>query len=149
MFMAELPIEALQTAIRTVYHIDFRGESHVSKILIVDDSDIIRNQLKQTLVDAGYEVVEGVDGVEGLNKATEDQMDLIITDFNMPNMDGLDMSIAIKKLPQYKETNIIMLTTESSTELKKKGKDAGVRAWVLKPINEAMIVKTLGKLLSK
>jgi two-component system chemotaxis response regulator CheY len=118
------------------------------KILIVDDSEIIRNQLKQTLTDGGYEVVEGVDGVDGLSKAKESTVDLVITDFNMPNMDGLEMSKAIKELPEYTAINIIVLTTESSPDLKKRGKEAGVRAWVLKPINDAMIIKTLGKLLS-
>ena len=118
----------------------------MANILIVDDSDIIRDSLRELLVGAGFDVTEGVDGVEGLEKAKSAKHDLIITDFNMPNMNGLEMSKEIKALPEYKDISILMLTTETSADLKKQGKDAGIRAWIVKPFQGESMVKILKKL---
>ena len=121
----------------------------MNKILIVDDSNIIRKQLRTLLSSTGYEVVEGKDGQEGLEVALAESPDLIITDLNMPHMNGVELITALRQKQEFKLTHIIMLTTETTADLKVQGQQLGVRAWAVKPINEENLIKVLGKILKK
>jgi len=116
-------------------------------ILIVDDSTSLRQVVGIALKGAGYEVIEAGDGVEGLAKLDGRKIHLIISDVNMPNMDGITMVTEVKKNASYKFTPIIMLTTESQDEMKQKGKAAGVKAWVVKPFKPEQMLDAVSKLI--
>ena len=117
------------------------------KILVVDDSDVIRSELQGILVKDGYSVTEAASGTDGLKAALEQgPFDMIITDYNMPGLNGIEMSHKIRQDARYAQTPILVLTTESSTDLRKKGQEIGVRAWLVKPINADVIKKVLAKL---
>lgn len=105
------------------------------KILIVDDSSSVRTVVKSTLTRQGYDVVEADDGTTGLQKAKTDNFDLIISDVNMPKMDGLTMVKEIRKIPNLKFISVCMLTTESEQKKIAEGKAAGVKAWIVKPFD--------------
>ena len=112
----------------------------MAKLLIVDDSTMLRDMLNYALNEGGYtDVVEAVDGVDGLAKAKNTNFDLIITDVNMPNMDGLTLIGELRKIPQYLKTPILVLTTERSDEMKAKGKFAGATGWIVKPFVPAVV----------
>jgi len=118
------------------------------KILVVDDSDAVRVQVKSALESAGFTVVEGVDGLDGVAKANENKdAKLIISDVNMPRMDGLTMVIRLREIPEFKETPVFMLTTETDPNMKDKGKAAGVRAWMVKPFNSEKMILGVKKIL--
>ena len=120
------------------------------KLLIVDDSTMLRDMLSYALNEGGYtDVTESIDGVDGLSKAKETQYDLIISDVNMPNMDGLTMVSEIRKLPQYSKTPILVLTTERSDEMKTKGKQAGATAWMVKPFNQELLHRAILETIKK
>ncbi|HYX33984.1 MAG TPA: response regulator [Oligoflexus sp.] len=122
----------------------------MTKILIVDDSNTILVDLKAVLEGAGYNVATAINGNDCYSKAeSEDYFDMIISDFNMPGMDGLAMIQKIKKLEKYAKTPFVMLTTESSMELKKLGKEAGVVVWFVKPVAEDRILSTLTMVFEK
>ncbi|HNA29533.1 MAG TPA: response regulator, partial [Thiobacillaceae bacterium] len=104
-------------------------------VLTVDDSASIRQMVAFTLKSAGYEVVEAVDGEDGLNKAKGKQANLVLTDQNMPKMDGLSLIKTLRGLPQYRTIPILMLTTESSDAMKAAGKAAGATGWLVKPFD--------------
>ena len=113
----------------------------MSKIVItVDDSMSIRETVKMILSSAGYEVYSAEDGVAGLRLAEQRKADFIITDLNMPNMDGITLITRLRALPQYKFTPIVMLTTESQDDKKVAGKKAGATGWVVKPFDPAGLV---------
>lgn len=116
-------------------------------ILIVDDSFSLRQTLAIALKGAGYEVVEACDGKDGLTKLDGKKFNLIISDVNMPNMDGITFVKASKQLPAYKFTPVIMLTTEAGDDMKAKGKEAGVRAWVVKPFQPPALLDAVAKLI--
>ena len=115
------------------------------KILAVDDSASIRQMVSFTLKSAGHTVVEAVDGADGIAKARATQFDLILTDQNMPNTDGLTLIKTLRALPEYRATPILMLTTESSEEMKTQGRNAGATGWLVKPFNPAKLLEVLGK----
>lgn len=117
-------------------------------ILIVDDSPSLRQTVSIALKKEGYEVLESGDGKEALRKLDGKKINLIISDVNMPNMDGITMVKEIKKMPNYKFTPIIMLTTESGSGKMQEGKDAGVRAWVVKPFKPAEMLDAVSKLVA-
>ncbi len=117
------------------------------KILAVDDSKSMRQMVAMTLKSAGFDVTEGEDGVDGLNKAKAGHFDLVLTDINMPNMNGIDFTKALRALPSYKGTPIICLTTESSDEMKAKGKQAGATGWIVKPFSPEKLLATLERVL--
>ncbi len=119
----------------------------MKKILAVDDSASIRQMVSFTLRAAGYEVVDAVDGKDGLAKAGKDKFDLIITDLNMPNLDGIGLITAARKLPGYAFIPILMLTTESQAEKKDSGRKAGATGWIVKPFNAGQLTAVLQKLL--
>ncbi len=116
-------------------------------ILIVDDSASLRQIVAIALKGAGYDVIEGSDGNDGLSKLDGKKVNLIISDVNMPGMDGLTMVTEIKKMPNYKFTPIIMLTTEAGADLKAQGKAAGVKAWVVKPFKPDQMLDAVSKLI--
>jgi two-component system chemotaxis response regulator CheY len=119
----------------------------MQKILIVDDSDVIRTELRNFLVKEAYEVIEGTSGTEGHQLALEKgPFDLVITDYNMPGMNGIEMCHQIRQDPRFAKTPMIVLTTESSTEIRKKGQEVGIRAWLIKPIDTEAMKKILNKL---
>jgi two-component system, chemotaxis family, chemotaxis protein CheY len=116
-------------------------------ILIVDDSTSLRLVVGISLRAAGYELIEGEDGIDALQKMDGRKIHLIISDLNMPNMDGIGFVKAVKTLPSYKFTPIIMLTTESAENKKREGQEAGVRAWVVKPFRPQVILHAVQKLI--
>lgn len=115
-------------------------------IMIVDDSSSLRVIVGIALKGAGYEVLEGSDGKDALFKLTGQKVHLIVSDVNMPNMDGISFVRAVKQLPAYKFTPIVMLTTESQDAKKKEGQEAGARAWVLKPFKPEQLLAVVQKL---
>jgi len=116
-------------------------------VLTVDDSASIRQMVAFTLKSAGYEVVEAVDGEDGLNKAKGKQANLVLTDQNMPKMDGLSLIKALRGLPQYRATPILMLTTESSDAMKAAGKAAGATGWLVKPFDPQKLLEVVRKVI--
>lgn len=115
-------------------------------ILIVDDSASIRQVVSLTLKGAGYDVVDAVDGKDALTKLDGRKINLVISDVNMPNMDGISFVKAMKVLPAYKFTPVIMLTTEGSEAMKRDGQAAGAKAWVVKPFQPAQMLDAVSKL---
>ena len=115
-------------------------------ILIVDDSASFRQVVALTLKGAGYDVVEGSDGKDALTKMDGRKIHLIISDVNMPNMDGLAFLKLVKVHPSYKFTPVIMLTTESQEAKKAEGRAAGAKAWITKPFQPSMLVDAVAKL---
>ena len=116
-------------------------------ILAVDDSPSMREMLAAVLRDSGYQVVEAEDGVKALEVAKSRSIDVVLTDQNMPNMDGLSLVKNLRSLPAYKDTPIMMLTTESSAEMKQKGRDAGATGWMVKPFDPDKLVRMLKSLI--
>lgn len=116
-------------------------------ILIVDDSASLRQVVAIALRGAGYEVLEGCDGRDALGKLDGRKVHLIISDVNMPNMDGISFVKAAKQLPAYKFTPVIMLTTEAGDAKKAEGQAAGAKAWVVKPFQPAQMLAAVTKLI--
>ncbi len=116
-------------------------------IMIVDDSASLRQVVAIALRSAGFDVIEGCDGKDALSKLTGQRVHLIISDVNMPNMDGIALVRAIKELPAYRFTPIVMLTTESQEAKKKEGQAAGAKAWMLKPFSPPQLLAVVNKLL--
>jgi two-component system chemotaxis response regulator CheY len=112
-------------------------------ILAVDDSPSMREMLATVLRESGFKVVEAEDGVKALEVAKSHSIDVVLTDQNMPNMDGLSLVKNLRGLPAYRDTPIMMLTTESSAEMKQKGRDAGATGWMVKPFDPDKLVRML------
>jgi len=119
----------------------------MAKILAVDDSASMRQMVSFTLKGAGHDVVEAVDGVDALQKAKNNQVDLVLTDVNMPNMDGVTLIRELRSLPDYKFTPMLTLTTESGGEKKSEGKQAGATGWIVKPFSPDQLLATIKKVL--
>ncbi|MFT3965343.1 MAG: response regulator [Sphingobium sp.] len=120
-----------------------------ASILTVDDSSSLRMAIRIALSGAGYSVTEAADGREGLAKAQGGKFDMIITDLNMPNMDGLSMIREIRKLPIQTGTPIIFLTTESDDAMKQQAKAAGATGWLVKPFVPDQLLKIVRKVLGR
>lgn len=116
-------------------------------ILIVDDSASLRQVVSITLSNAGYEVVQACDGQDALTKLDGRKIHLIISDVNMPRMDGITFLKQVKQNPGYRFTPVIMLTTESAEEKKKEGQAAGAKAWVVKPFQPEQMLVAVQKLI--
>jgi two-component system chemotaxis response regulator CheY len=116
-------------------------------ILSVDDSASVRQMVKLTLTGAGYHVVQANDGSEGLAKARESQVDMVMTDLNMPVMNGLALIRELRKLPAYKGVPILFLTTESDAQLKAEAKAAGATGWITKPFQQDQLIAVVKKVL--
>ena len=116
-------------------------------ILAVDDSGSLRQMVVFSLKAAGYQVTEAVDGVDALDKAKVQVFDLVLTDQNMPNMDGLTLIRSLRGLPSYAKVPILMLTTEFSDEMKAKGKAAGANGWLVKPFDPQRLTEVVKKVI--
>ncbi|NKF52140.1 response regulator [Shewanella sp. WXL01] len=119
----------------------------MKKILAVDDSTSMRQMVSFTLKTAGYEVAEAADGQEALLLAKANQFDLVISDINMPVMDGITLIKELRALDAYKFVPLLMLTTESSPEKKQEGRAAGATGWIVKPFNPDQLLATARKVL--
>jgi two-component system, chemotaxis family, chemotaxis protein CheY len=115
-------------------------------IMVVDDSASLRQVVGIALRGAGYDVIEGCDGKDALAKLKGQKVHLVISDVNMPNMDGITFVKNLKQLPDYKFTPVIMLTTESHDGKKQEGQAAGAKAWVVKPFQPAQMLAAVAKL---
>jgi len=120
----------------------------VSKtVLVVDDSASMRMMIGHTLAQAGFTVLEGGNGQEGLDRLTGKKVDLIITDLNMPVMDGIQFISGVRAKREYKFTPVLMLTTESQGEKKQAAKAAGATGWLTKPFNPEQMLAVIAKVL--
>ncbi len=116
-------------------------------VLVVDDSPSMRSMISLTLDQAGYKTQETNDGVEALAVAKSNRFDLIITDINMPEMDGIQLIKELRCVEQYKFTPILVLTTESGNNMKMKGKEAGATGWIVKPFDPGKLLSALARVL--
>jgi two-component system, chemotaxis family, chemotaxis protein CheY len=116
-------------------------------ILIVDDSSLVRSQLRAGLEAKGARVVEAENGSEGLWRARENVVDLVIADIHMPVMDGIRMVEELRKLPEYATTPIFILTSDAAAQRADEGKKAGANAWILKPVKTDLLWKAIEKAL--
>lgn len=124
-----------------------QGETLMANILAVDDSASMRQMVAFTLKGAGYDVTEAADGDEALQLAKKTQYNLVLTDINMPNMNGIELTRELRALPNYKFTPILTLTTESTSDKKQEGKMAGATGWIVKPFNPDQLISTVKKVL--
>ena len=116
-------------------------------ILAVDDSASMRKMVSFTLTGAGFHVVEAVDGQDAYEKAQNHTIDLVLTDQNMPNMDGLSLTRKLREHPRFKTIPILMLTTESSDLMKQAGRSAGATGWLVKPFDPARLIEVIAKVI--
>lgn len=117
------------------------------KIITVDDAATMRKMVSFTLKGAGHEVMEAADGREALNALKQRAVDLVITDVNMPNMDGLELTRQLRALPAFARTPIILLTTESDPAKKTQGRAAGATGWIVKPFSQEQLLAVVAKVL--
>ncbi len=116
-------------------------------IMTADDSASVRQMIAFTLTEAGYDVVEACDGRDALSKIDSKKVDMLITDLNMPHLDGIGLIKEVRKKAQYKFIPIIMLTTESQQEKKLEGKSAGASGWIVKPFKPEQLISVIKKVL--
>lgn len=119
-------------------------------ILIVDDSASLRRVVEIALTGAGYDVVQACDGKDALTKLSKmagQKVHMIISDVNMPNMDGITFVKTLKQNPAFRFTPVIMLTTEGEDEMKQEGRAAGAKAWIIKPFNPSQMLNAVSKLI--
>ena len=114
-------------------------------ILAVDDSASMRQMVSFTLKSAGYHVVEAIDGQDAWEKAGSRSFDLVLTDQNMPRLDGIGLTRKLRETPQFKNTPILILTTESSDQMKQAGRSAGATGWLVKPFDPAKLIEVIKK----
>lgn len=119
----------------------------MATILAVDDSVSMRQLVAATLEDAGFDVVQAVDGKDALSKAPGSKVDLVLTDVNMPNMDGIELIRHLRELPAYRFTPMLMLTTESGGDKKAEGKAAGATGWIVKPFDPQQLIATINRVI--
>ena len=117
------------------------------KILTVDDSASVRQMVALTLKGAGFEVIEGSDGQDALKKIDGQEIAMVITDLNMPHMNGLDLILALRAKPEFRFTPIVFLTTESQAEKKQAAKSAGATGWIVKPFKPEQLLSVVKKVL--
>jgi len=116
-------------------------------ILVVDDSASMRQMVSFTLRNAGFDVTDAIDGVDAWEKAARRQFDLVLTDQNMPRLDGIGLTRQLRASPKFKNTPILILTTESSDQMKQAGRAAGATGWMVKPFDPAKLVEVIGKVI--
>lgn len=114
-------------------------------ILIVDDSASMRQLVAFALEDAGYEVTQAVDGEDAISKASESRAEMVITDLNMPNIDGIELIRKLREKNEYRFTPIVMLTTESQETKKQEGRQAGASGWIVKPFTPEQLIGVVKK----
>ncbi len=120
----------------------------MARILAVDDSAAMRQMVGITLTGAGHQVEQAVDGVQALQIADRQEFDLVITDVNMPNMDGITLVRELRARAGYRFVPLLVLTTEATVERKQQGKAAGATGWLVKPFNPDRLLATVSKVLS-
>ena len=145
------PPDLFKSAKKTVVSITVKELSEKAqikqKILLVEDSIPIRTQMRRILESAGYEVTAAVDGQDGFNKLRESQFDAVISDIQMPNVNGLQLTAKIRELPEYKELPVILVTTMASDEDKRQGTQVGANAYITKgEFEQGEFLDTLRKL---
>ena len=116
-------------------------------IMTADDSSSVRQMVSFTLKQAGYSVVEAINGNDAISKIKTTPIHMLISDLNMPGMDGLELIKQVRAMPQYKFIPIIMLTTESQADMKQKGKAAGATGWIVKPFQPEQLLSVIKKVL--
>jgi len=116
-------------------------------ILTADDSNSVRQMINFTLKQAGYDIIEAVDGKDALLKIKSSAINMLITDLNMPNLDGIELIRRVRAIPEYKFVPIIMLTTESQADKKMAGKEAGATGWIVKPFNPEQLIAVVKKVI--
>ena len=116
-------------------------------ILAVDDSASMRQMVSFTLKSAGYQVTEAVDGQDALEKSGTRDFDLVLTDQNMPRMDGISLTRKLRENPKFARTPILILTTESSDEMKQSGRSAGATGWLVKPFDPTKLLEVIKKVI--
>lgn len=116
-------------------------------ILTVDDSSTMRQMISFTLKEAGFDILEAQDGMEALDRAKGQKLSLIITDVNMPRMDGITLVQHLRAMPEFRFTPILVLTTESGPDMKLKGKEAGATGWIVKPFSPEKLLDVVNKVL--
>ena len=116
-------------------------------ILTVDDSSTMRQMISFTLKEAGFDILEAQDGMEALDQAKGKSLSLIITDVNMPRMDGITLVQRLRAMPEFRFTPILVLTTESGPDMKQKGKEAGATGWIVKPFSPEKLLDVVNKVL--
>lgn len=119
----------------------------MKRVLAVDDSVTIRQMLAAILTEAGFDVTVAADGTEALDRASAHQFELVLTDVNMPGIDGISLVRALRAFEAYRYVPIIVITTESSPEFRTLGRDAGATGWIVKPFNPARLVETVRRVL--
>ena len=119
----------------------------MASILAVDDSASMRQMVSFTLRSSGYDVIEAIDGQDALDKIGDRHVDLVLTDQNMPRMDGLTLIRELRGVDRFKRTPILMLTTESSDEMKQAGRAAGATGWMVKPFDPQRLLEIISKVL--
>ena len=119
----------------------------MARILAVDDSAAMRQMVGITLQGAGHQVEQAIDGCQALEIAEKQKFDLVITDVNMPNMDGITLVRELRQLGSYKYVPMLVLTTEAGQDKKMKGKEAGATGWLVKPFNPEKLLATIAKVL--
>ncbi len=119
----------------------------MASILAVDDSASMRQMVSFTLRSSGYDVIEAIDGQDALDKLGDRHVDLVLTDQNMPRMDGLTLIRELRGVDRFKRTPILMLTTESSDEMKQAGRAAGATGWMVKPFDPQKLLEIISKVL--
>jgi two-component system chemotaxis response regulator CheY len=119
----------------------------VARILVVDDSTTMRQMVSFTLTEAGHQVTEAIDGANALKEANARRFDLVITDVNMPGMNGIDLVRTLRALPDFKFIPMLVLTTEAGQEMKQRGREAGATGWIVKPFSPDVLLATLKKVL--
>jgi two-component system, chemotaxis family, chemotaxis protein CheY len=115
------------------------------RILTIDDSKTIRDMLMLTLADAGFDVLQAVDGQDGLEMLDKERVDVVITDINMPRMDGYEVIRQMRRNTTHKSTPILVLTTESEKEKKNLAREAGATGWMVKPFDPDRLIATINK----
>ena len=119
----------------------------MAQILLVDDSVSMREMVSFTLKEAGHDVIEAEDGIQALNVVQDNVFNLVITDVNMPNMDGIILTSELRQIDSYKFTPILILTTETSDARKQDGKAAGATGWIEKPFDPDSLLSTVDRVL--
>ena len=119
----------------------------MAAILAVDDSSSLRQMVAFTLKSSGFDVIEAIDGQDAIEKLGDRRVDLVLTDQNMPRMDGITLVKHLRSLPQFKTTPILILTTDSSDEMKQAGRAAGATGWLVKPFDPRKLVDVIRKVL--
>ena len=116
-------------------------------ILAVDDSASMRQMVSFTLKSAGFQVTEAVDGVDAWEKSVGREFDLVLTDQNMPRLDGIGLTRRLRENPKFKATPILILTTESSDQMKQAGRSAGATGWLVKPFDPTKLIEVIRKVI--